>query len=205
MFSKALKTNQNPEVQSVAATALCKLLLVNVVHDGDLLKQTVVSFFDHETNGNAGLKQALSYSIPVYCYSKRENMEQMAQISGDIIRTIIDMSDELGDEEEMIGVSKVGSLLVDWTDARKLVNLDDVASSFGTTLDNAPKAIDADPHLTLAQGILHHSLSHRCSSKSPFCSSDLRDADIMCQKRIGKPCSVFSASFISRPARHKRS
>ena len=165
MFSKGIKSNESRDVQSVAITALCKLLLMNVIEDEDLLKQAVVLFFDPTTSDNTGMRQALSYSIPVYCFSKRENMERMARVAGNVIHAVVDIGQEVGDEEEVVGLSKVSNVLAEWTDARKLVIPDGSATSWSEETERGARQVNSDPHLTLAETVLEKVLHHSCSSR----------------------------------------
>ncbi|KAL8835692.1 MAG: hypothetical protein Q9170_003231 [Blastenia crenularia] len=163
IFSKGLKAFHAPDVSSAAATALCKLMLTSVVRDKELLRQLVVLFFDPATKENAAVTQALSYFLPVFCHSKRENMELMAAVAVDVIHSQINMSDEMDEEEGAIGINVVGNMLVDWTDARKLVVLDAAAVSWNEAGEKEVKAVNGDIHLTLADSLLERALNHGCS------------------------------------------
>ena len=167
IFSKGLKAEHTPDVQAAATIALCKLMLTSVVRDEDLLKQMVVCYFDPATKDNAGVRQALSYFLPVYCHSRRENMERMANVAGGVIHLIVDMSEELG-EEKMVGISMVGNMLVDWTDARKLVVQDEATTSWDEAGRKEVKAVDSGIHLDLAGSLLERVIYHGCSSKETW-------------------------------------
>ena len=167
VFGKGLKACHTPDVQSAATTALCKLMLTSVIQDEGLLKQAVVCFFDPSTKDNAGVRQALSYFLPVYCHSRKQNMERMANIAGSVMHSVVDLGEELDEDEEMVGISVVGNLLVDWTDARKLVVLDEAAISWDEAGRKQAKAVDGDVHLVLAQSLLKRTLNPACSSESP--------------------------------------
>ncbi|KAL8943695.1 MAG: hypothetical protein Q9216_000894 [Gyalolechia sp. 2 TL-2023] len=163
VFSKGLKASHAPEVQSAATTALCKLMLTSAVRDDELLKQLVTLFFDPATKENAAVTQALSYFLPVFCHSKRENMELMSVIAAGVIHTQINLVDEMDEEEEAIGINIIGNMLVDWTDARKLVVQDAAAVSWNEAGEKEVKAVNGDVHLTLADSLLERALNHGCS------------------------------------------
>lgn len=165
IFAKGIKAEHTPDVQAAATTALCKLMLTSVIQDEDLLKQIIVCYFDPATKDNAGVRQALSYFLPVYCHSRRENMERMASIAGGVMHSLVDMSEELEDGEEMVGVSTVGNMLVDWTDARKLVVQDAASISWDEAGKKEVKAVNCDIHLDLAESLLERAMNHGCSSK----------------------------------------
>jgi len=160
-----MKVEQAPEVQSATTTALCKMMLTSIIHDEDLLSQVVIRFFDPATKENAGVRQALSYFLPVYCHSRRENMERMAAVAAGVMHAVVDMSEELEEGEEMVGLSVVGNMLVDWTDARKLVVQDEAAVSWDEAGKKEVRAVNGDIHLDLADSILERAMSHACSSK----------------------------------------
>lgn len=165
IFTKALKGIHAPEVQCAATTALCKLMLLSIVQDEDLLKQATICYFDPSTRENAGVMQALSYFLPVYCYSRRENMERMASVAAAVMQTQVDLADELEADEDMVGVGVVGNMLVDWTDARKLVVQDETSVSWDEVGKREGKAVNGDIHLCLAASLLERCFVHSCTSK----------------------------------------
>lgn len=163
VFSKGLKAFHAPKVQSAATIALCKLMLTSVVRDEELLKQLVSLFFDPATKENAAVTQALSYFLPVFCHSKRENMELMSAIAAGVIHTQMNLADEMDEEEEAIGINIIGNMLVDWTDARKLVIQDTAAVSWNEAGEKEVKAVNGDIHLAFAESLLEKALYHGCS------------------------------------------
>lgn len=167
IFSKGMKADYSPDVQSATTVALCKLMLTSVIQDVDLLKQVVICYFDPATKENAAVRQALTYFLPVYCHSRRENMQRMAYVAGGVMHALVDMGDELDEGEEMVGISTVGNILVDWTDARKLVVQDEALVSWDEAGRREVKAVKGDVHLDLAESLLEQAMNHGCSSK-PF-------------------------------------
>lgn len=160
-----MKAEHTPEVQLAAITALCKLMLTSVIHDQDLLKQIVVCYFDPATKENAGVRQALTYFLPVYCHSRRENMERMASVAAGVMHTLVDLRGEIDEGEEMVGLSIVGNMLVDWTDARKVVVQDEASISWDEAGKKEIRAVDGDIHLDLANSLLERAMNHGYSSK----------------------------------------
>lgn len=165
IFAKGMKADTTPDVQAAATTALCKLMLTAVIMDEDLLKTAVVLYLDPASRANAGVRQALTYFLPVYCYSRRENMERMANIAGSVIHAVIDLADEMDEGEEMVGIGTVGNMLVEWTDARKLIVPDEAATSWDEAGKQRVRAVNGDVHLVLAESVLERLLGHGCSSK----------------------------------------
>ena len=165
VFAKGMKADTIPEVQAATTTAICKLMLTSVITDEDLLKSAVVLYLDPASRENAGVRQALTYFIPVYCYSRRENMERMANIAGSVIHAVIDLADEMDEGEEMVGIGAIGNMLVDWTDARKLMVPDEAATSWDEAGKQRVNFVNGDVHLVLAESILERLLGHGCSRK----------------------------------------
>lgn len=173
VFSKGMKAEHTPEVQSATTIALCKLMLTLVIQDDDLFKQAVICYFDPTTKNNAGVRQTLSYFLPVYCHSRRENMERMARVADGIMHVIVAMSEELDEGEEMVGISQVGNMLLDWTDARKLVIQDESMVSWDEAGRRVVKAVNGDIHLNLAESLLERAVNNGSSSKSDLAAQRL--------------------------------
>lgn len=165
IFSKGLKATHSAEVQGAATIAVCKLLLIGVIQDEDLLKQTIICYFDPATRENAVVRQALSYFLPVYTNSRRENMERMANVAPSVLHAMVGLVEELDEEEEMVGVGVVGNMLVDWTDARKLVIQDEVHVGWDEAGRREVKPINGDIHLDLAANLLTRIMGHNCTSR----------------------------------------
>jgi condensin complex subunit 3 len=157
MFSKSLRVPDNG-VQTNGCVALSKLMLMGTIRDPDLLKQMVLAYFDPETKTNPSLRQSLTYFLPVYCHSKRENAEALARVAVSVIHTLADRADDLDEEEEMVGMNLVAAQLCDWTDPRKLVPVLE-----RTSQENQARELDG--HIVLAEEILEKILSPGCSSK----------------------------------------
>ncbi|KAL8953827.1 MAG: hypothetical protein Q9222_000336 [Ikaeria aurantiellina] len=170
IFMKGLKAAHTPEVQSTASIGLCKLMLTSVVRDEELLKQLVSLFFDSATKENAAVTQALSYFLPVFCHSKRENMEMMASIAASTVHTQMSLVEELDEEDDALGMTVIANMLIDWTDARKLVVQGMSAVGWNEAGDKEVTAANGDVHLILADSLLERALSHGCSSKRHPCA-----------------------------------
>ncbi|KAF2096200.1 ARM repeat-containing protein [Rhizodiscina lignyota] len=153
MFSKSLKSPTN-SVQTNGAVSLSKLLLSapnSLDSAPDLLKQMLLTYFDPDTRGNASLRQALSYFLPVFCHSRRENAAMMATIAVGVVHVLHERQEEAGEEEEdmgngMVGLTSVGAMVVDWTDGRKGV-------------DPEKEWDGVDAHVLLAEEILDRVLT----------------------------------------------
>lgn len=165
IFSKGLKAIHSVEVQGTATTAICKLLLTGVIQDEDVLKQAIICYFDPATRENAVVRQALSYFLPVYTNSRRENMERMARVAPSVLHAVVGLVDDLDEEEEMVGIGVVGNMLVDWTDARKLVIQDGNHEGWDEAGRGEVKPINGDIHLDLAANLLARAMGHSCTRR----------------------------------------
>jgi condensin complex subunit 3 len=161
VYLKALKSGSKaPEVQAAATVAVAKLMLGRVIADAspaidDLLKTLVVLYFDPGTAHNQGVRQTLSYFLPVYSFSRKENQERMQKVALDAIHKLFEIQETLDDdgdaETEMVSISTIGAHLIDWTDPRKCY----VPGNQLTLADEgAKKAVNGDVHLQFARDLL---------------------------------------------------
>ncbi|PSS23227.1 hypothetical protein M430DRAFT_135955 [Amorphotheca resinae ATCC 22711] len=161
VFLKALKSGSKaPEVQAEATVAVAKLMLGRVISDAspaidDLLKTLVVLYFDPSTAHNQGVRQALSYFLPVYSFSRKENQDRMQKVSLDAFHKLFEIHETLDDdvdaETDMVSLATIGAHLVDWTDPRKCY----IPGNQLTLADEgAKKAVNGDVHLQFASDIL---------------------------------------------------
>lgn len=80
IWTKAIKSEDEPEVAAAAAESLAKLMLASVVTEDEILKVLVETYFNPSSSQNDLLKQSLSYFFPVYCHSVPENQYCMARV-----------------------------------------------------------------------------------------------------------------------------
>ncbi|RKF59134.1 Condensin complex subunit 3 [Erysiphe neolycopersici] len=163
VYLKALKSgNKNPEVQAVATIALAKLLLGRIISEtspaiNDFLRVLVVLYFDPSSAQNQSVRQTLSYFLPVYAYSCKENQDRIRVASLDAFHKLFEARETINDEDEaeagleMVSMSTIGAHLVDWTDPRKCyINCNRDTSD--ETLKK--KNVDGDVHLEFAKDII---------------------------------------------------
>ena len=143
-------------------------MLTNIITEEDLLKQLVICFFEPATKENASMRQALSYFLPVYCHSRRENMERMGSVVPGVLHAIVGLGEELEDDEEMVGMGVVVNMLTEWTDARKLVVQDAAAVSWDEAGRKEIRAVNGDIHLDVAESLLERVMGHGCPSKCHY-------------------------------------
>jgi condensin complex subunit 3 len=162
VYLKALKSGgKAPEVQAAATVAIAKLMLGRVIADSstaidDLLKTLVVLYFDPSTAHNQGVRQTLSYFLPVFSFSRKENQDRMRKVACDALHKLFEVQETMDDEgdaeTEMVSITTIGAHLIDWTDPRKcygsgiqLTGGDEAASK---------KAVNGDVHLEFARDII---------------------------------------------------
>jgi condensin complex subunit 3 len=160
VYLKALKSGSKaPEVQAAATVAVAKLMLGRVIGDtstaiDDLLRTLVVLYFDPSSAHNQGVRQALSYFLPVYSFSRKENQDRMRRVVLDALHKLFEIRETLDDdgdaETEMISLSTIGAHLVDWTDPRKCY----VPGNQLSLADEGKKHVNGDIHLELARDML---------------------------------------------------
>lgn len=161
-FSRSLKSD-DLSVQSTGATALAKTMLSQLITDLDLLKQLVVAFFDPDTSSNAHLRQSLTYFLPVYCHSRVENAKRMVEVATAVIAKLYTIRDTMLGEadaddengEGMVQLGKVGQMLLDWTDPRRIFGFAEAAGA-GAATDGA-----SELHFLLADGLLERMVTGR--------------------------------------------
>lgn len=90
IWTKAIKSEDEPEVAAAAAESLAKLMLAGVVTEDEILKVLVETYFDPVASQNEPLKQALSYFFPVFCHSVPDNQYCMARVCLSFVRLITD-------------------------------------------------------------------------------------------------------------------
>ncbi|KAK0117819.1 hypothetical protein ONS95_012144 [Cadophora gregata] len=160
VYLKALKSGTKaPEVQAAATVAVAKLMLGRVISDAspaieDLLKTLVVLYFDPSTAHNQGVRQTLSYFLPVYSFSRKENQSRMQKVALDALHKLFEVQETLDDEgeaeTEMVSLSTIGAHLIDWTDPRKCY----IPGNQMTLEESAKKFVNGDVHLDFARDLL---------------------------------------------------
>jgi condensin complex subunit 3 len=193
VYLKALKSGAKaPEVQAAATVAIAKLMLGRVISDSspvidDLLKTLVVLYFDPSTIQNQGVRQTLSYFLPVYSFSRRENQDRMRKVAVDVLHRLFEVQETLDDEgdaeTEMVSLSTIGAHLIDWTDPRKCY----VPGNQLTLGDEGTvkKAVNGDVHLEFAKDLLEKLAEKGVTSKLTFLCPSLYETNLL-TKYIGE-------------------
>jgi hypothetical protein len=92
----------------------------------------------------------------------------MAKVVPGVVHALVGMGEELDEEEEMVGLGTAGAMLVDWTDARRVVGQDE-EGGWDEMGRQIKKEANGDIHLGLAEELLERALAHGCSSKERHC------------------------------------
>ena len=163
VFTKALKAETVPEVQTAAVVSLCKLLLTRALVDPDLLKHLVTLFFNPASRSNVAVRQALSYFLPAFAYSRRENMELLASTVSGVMHSVVSFQDDIEEDEEAVSAVTVGTMLAEWTDVRKLVSLDQAPSYDSTGASASTILSNGDIHANLAITLLERIQASACT------------------------------------------
>ncbi|KAF2084653.1 hypothetical protein K490DRAFT_48598 [Saccharata proteae CBS 121410] len=162
MYNRAMK-QPSANLSTNAALAASKLYLLNILRDANLLRILTLHYFNPESASNPGLRQALTYFLPVYCHTKKDNAIRMASVAVPVLHALMGVKESLMDEEEvgaeMIGLSVVAGQLADWTDARKGVWYSE-AEARHETVEGA-----GDAHLIIAEEALEKALTHGTSKE----------------------------------------
>lgn len=144
MYYRAVRNDDDPETQTVAAISLCKLLLAGVIKEPDLVKTLVVVYFSGSSAYNQPLRQALTYCIPVYCFSSSANQKVMANVAVDSVRRLVQVYETIEDEE-MLSPTQILQQLIDWTNPNRVVHYNssgEMASGGGVDDVHCDVAID---------------------------------------------------------------
>ena len=155
--------NEDPHVQSTATLSLSKLLLARTLDDPSLLQLLLLTYFspNPETRGNAATRQTLTYFLPVYSRSRRENAEAIIAVLIPLLRELMLVAEEAEEDDEMfaewVGLGAVGAQVVDWTDPRRAVGVENP--------ETAGAEVDGAVHLLLAAQLLGRILTQGCSKE----------------------------------------
>lgn len=172
VFLKGLKSgSKTPEVQAAATVAISKLLLGRIISDAspaidDLLRTLILLYFDPSTVQNQGVRQTLSYFLPVYSFSRTENQDRVRKVSVEVLRRLFEVQETFDEdaevEAEMVSLTTVGAHLIDWTDPRRCYVPGNQLSLDGDT----KKAVNGDVHLEFARDILNRMWTNGCNRES---------------------------------------
>ncbi|THH04391.1 hypothetical protein EW145_g5552 [Phellinidium pouzarii] len=122
-LTKLFELEVSSKVQAVICTGLAKLMLSGMISDEKVLKSLIVAYMSPETADNQEVRQCLSYFFPVYCYSSSTNQRRMQEIFMRMYEELSRMHSELDSEEEMVTPLQAGSLLIDWMDPQKTIQI----------------------------------------------------------------------------------
>lgn len=179
-FMNSLRS-RNPYISQNTCTAICKLLLYNVLQDdlaAEFVRQLTLMYYDPDTEVGDGplerkryrtaLTQILTYSLPRFCLKSLSTANLMADLVVPIIQKLVLKKEELDEVEEgdeMTSWSTITNQLAEWTDPRGAF-INGEKPRPGRPLP-APAE---DPHVKLAINILEraNSTSSSREEKKPL-------------------------------------
>lgn len=151
-----------PEVQAAACEGVAKLMLAGMIQDETVLQSLVLLYFSPETADNQPLRQCLTYFLPVYCYSSPLNQRRMLDIFGDTFAMLSQLREEFEDATDLLPLSQMGLMMVDWLDPHKAVYVlfiatvaDDLASVTGPC-PTTPSTWTSPSNLSRVSSPSHH-------------------------------------------------
>lgn len=185
-FTRALKSTSHSSIQSASAISLAKLLLTSRLHIPSdslsaLLSALAMTFFSPSTAENPILRQSLAYFLPVYCHSRLENCQRMADVAVSVVHEVLKTADEYysleaeedsdGDVDETAADKQVKALMAlvigmlgDWTDGRKVVSLNVISADSAAPVSSGDTAAQ-NVQLGLAAEVLSRVLTTGCHSR----------------------------------------
>ncbi|KZT61424.1 hypothetical protein CALCODRAFT_506217 [Calocera cornea HHB12733] len=150
--------DESPDVQAVACEGIAKLMRSGMISDETILQSLVLMYLSPETSDNQALRQCLSYFFPVYCYSSSLNQRKIQHIFVPVMEALTQVHQDLEEDQEMISPSQIGMQLVDWTEPKKVVEVNDVKADHSIHIDVAIEllkyllnATDKDERKTICQ------------------------------------------------------
>ncbi|KAF1981724.1 ARM repeat-containing protein [Aulographum hederae CBS 113979] len=162
LYTRPLSHPSAPHLTAAAALAASKLMLLSVLREPELLRSLLLAYLDPDTRGNASLRQSLSYFLPVFCHTRRENAVMMARIAVGVLRAVAeereeedeDEDEEYGRRDDRVGLVAIGGMVVEWTDPRKLHDFGIEKSATAASSTAEVEDADEDPHVVLALELL---------------------------------------------------
>jgi len=120
------------------------------------------------------VRQTLSYFLPVYSFSRKENQDRVRKVAVEVLRKLFEVQETFDEDAdvdvEMVSLTTVGAHLIDWTDPRRCY----VPGNQLTLETDAKKNVNGDVHLEFARDILNRLWTAGCSRMSSLSSFDFR-------------------------------
>jgi condensin complex subunit 3 len=92
-----------------------------MVEDVSVVQSLVLLYFSPETADNQPLRQCLTYFLPVFCYSSPKNQRMLLDTFADTFVMLSTLGEEFEDVTDLLPLSQMGLMMVDWLDPFKAV------------------------------------------------------------------------------------
>ncbi|EJC98308.1 uncharacterized protein FOMMEDRAFT_114496 [Fomitiporia mediterranea MF3/22] len=121
---RLFESTESYAVQALLCKGLAKLMMSGMVTDEKVLQSLILAYLSPDTVDNQDVRQCLSYFFPAYCYSSSPNQRRMQKIFLSTFAELSQMHRDLDEDEEMVSPLQAASLLVDWMDPQKALEVD---------------------------------------------------------------------------------
>ncbi|KAI9291170.1 hypothetical protein K502DRAFT_344837 [Neoconidiobolus thromboides FSU 785] len=120
-FFKACLKDDDSEYLSVSVLGLCKLYLLGLLDDQEILARMIQLYFIPTTQENIKLRQSLQYFLEVYSKLNLKFQLTMSQVFTSTLIRMIDSYKQFSNQYTMVTPIQVGIQLADWTDPKKMM------------------------------------------------------------------------------------
>ncbi|KAG0216386.1 hypothetical protein BGX28_002856 [Mortierella sp. GBA30] len=111
-----------PEVQSVAAEGIAKLMLTRLLKNVDILRSLIILYFDPATADNNHLRQCLNYFLQVYFHSAHENQVTLSEMFVPTTIQLLEMHKMTKGKTPMPVI--MCQQMLEWCDPRRVLGAD---------------------------------------------------------------------------------
>ncbi|KAJ3125385.1 hypothetical protein HK098_000332 [Nowakowskiella sp. JEL0407] len=129
------------EILECAIYGSCKLFLLNVLKNEELLLKLLHLYFGPITIDQPAIQQCMTYFFPTFAYSSAAHMTLLSKVAVNALCTLT-ISQE--DNEEMVSPAVIAQHLAEWTDPRRLLKPE----------------VNLSTHVTVALNILQRLVEH---------------------------------------------
>ncbi|KIJ99866.1 hypothetical protein K443DRAFT_132899 [Laccaria amethystina LaAM-08-1] len=123
-LTELLDDNVDKKVLALLCMGISKLALNGMITDQNAVRKLVEMYVSPKTASNQELRQALTFSLPVYSYSSLQNQLTIVRIFIPVLLKASEVRKELDEDTEMVSSSRLSLMFLDWTDPFKLANED---------------------------------------------------------------------------------
>ncbi|EPX73665.1 condensin complex non-SMC subunit Cnd3 [Schizosaccharomyces octosporus yFS286] len=144
LLLESLFNIDEPELQTLSAEAIAKLLVIVHYRDEVFLKPLIIQYFEPNTVENYALRQVLGYFFPVYVYGLPENQWKVVEVFCDTLLNLLEVYRDIDEDDLQLSTSQIALQMLDWTDNEKL---------FEKKVNSESSTANQKIHLQLANNI----------------------------------------------------